>query len=120
MTASTDTAELMGAPTDVLPGKGHFPWFEDSGCVRRSLDRLLAAWYNHIRWTVRRHPIRPTGREACVQSPPEVVARSFAVVSITHGRLGRLLLQPWLRVWNPSTRTVAVFRGASPPTHAAG
>ena len=42
VTASTDTAELMGAPVDVLPGNGHFPWLEDPGCVRRSLDRLLA------------------------------------------------------------------------------
>jgi pimeloyl-ACP methyl ester carboxylesterase len=25
---------------DVLPGIGHFPWLEDPGCVRRSLDRL--------------------------------------------------------------------------------
>jgi proline iminopeptidase len=43
VTASTDTAELMGAPSDVLPGNGHFPWLEDPGCVRRSLVRLLAA-----------------------------------------------------------------------------
>ena len=43
VTASTDAAELMGAPVDVLPGNGHFPWLEDPGCVRRSLDRLLAA-----------------------------------------------------------------------------
>jgi pimeloyl-ACP methyl ester carboxylesterase len=41
MTASSDIAELMGAPVDVLPGNGHFPWLEDPGCVRRSLDRLL-------------------------------------------------------------------------------
>jgi pimeloyl-ACP methyl ester carboxylesterase len=43
LTASTDTAALMGAPVDVLPGNGHFPWLEDPGCVRRSLDRLLAS-----------------------------------------------------------------------------
>jgi proline iminopeptidase len=43
VTASTDTAELIGAPVDVLPGVGHFPWLEDPGCVRRSLDRLLDA-----------------------------------------------------------------------------
>jgi pimeloyl-ACP methyl ester carboxylesterase len=43
VTASTETAELMDAPVDVLPGNGHFPWLEDPGCVRRSLDRLLAA-----------------------------------------------------------------------------
>jgi pimeloyl-ACP methyl ester carboxylesterase len=43
VTASTDTAELMGAAVDVLPGNGHFPWLEDPGSVRRSLDRLLAS-----------------------------------------------------------------------------
>ena len=41
VTASADTAELVGAPVDVLPGNGHFPWLEDPGCVRRSLDLLL-------------------------------------------------------------------------------
>jgi pimeloyl-ACP methyl ester carboxylesterase len=41
VSASTQTAELMDAPVDVLPGNGHFPWLEDPGCVRRSLDRLL-------------------------------------------------------------------------------
>ena len=42
VTASTDTSKLLGAAVDVLPGNGHFPWLEDPGCVRRSLDRLLA------------------------------------------------------------------------------
>jgi len=42
VTASTDTAKLLGAAVDVLPGNGHFPWLEDPGCVRRSLDHLLA------------------------------------------------------------------------------
>ncbi len=42
VTASTDTAELIDAPVDVLPGNGHFPWLEEPGSVRRSLDRLLA------------------------------------------------------------------------------
>lgn len=42
VTASTDVADILGAPVDVLPGNGHFPWLEDPGCVRRSLDRLLA------------------------------------------------------------------------------
>lgn len=42
VTASSDTAELMGAAVDVVPGSGHFPWLEDPGCVRRSLGRLLA------------------------------------------------------------------------------
>ncbi|HEY2877166.1 alpha/beta hydrolase [Nocardioides sp.] len=41
VTASSDSAELVGEPVDVLPGNGHFPWLEDPGCVRRSLDRLL-------------------------------------------------------------------------------
>ena len=41
VSASTDTAALMGAPVDVVPGNGHFPWLEDPGCVRRSLDMLL-------------------------------------------------------------------------------
>jgi len=41
--ASTETAEVMGAPVDVVEGAGHFPWLEDPGCVRRSLDRLLRA-----------------------------------------------------------------------------
>ena len=43
VTASTDTAELMGASVDVVAGAGHFPWLEDPGCVRRSLDLLLRA-----------------------------------------------------------------------------
>lgn len=42
-TASTDTAELLGAVVDVVPNAGHFPWLEDPGCVRRSLDALLRA-----------------------------------------------------------------------------
>ena len=41
VSASTDTAALMGAPVDILPENGHFPWLEDPGCVRRSLDMLL-------------------------------------------------------------------------------
>lgn len=41
--ASVTTAELMGAPVDVLEGSGHFPWLEEPGCVRRSLDLLVAA-----------------------------------------------------------------------------
>ena len=43
VTASTNTAEVMGAPVDVVAGAGHFPWLEDPGCVRRSLDLLLRA-----------------------------------------------------------------------------
>lgn len=42
VTASTDIAEILGAPVDVLPGNGHFPWLEQPGCVRQSLDLLLA------------------------------------------------------------------------------
>ena len=41
VTASTGTAELLGAVVDVLPANGHFPWLEDPGCVRSSLDLLL-------------------------------------------------------------------------------
>lgn len=40
---STTAAELMGAPVDVLEGNGHFPWLEAPGCVRHSLDLLVAA-----------------------------------------------------------------------------
>jgi proline iminopeptidase len=43
VTASTDTAEVLGAAVDVLPGNGHFPWLEEPGSVRRSLDLLLGA-----------------------------------------------------------------------------
>jgi len=43
VTASTDSAAILGAPVDVLAANGHFPWLEQPGCVRRSLDRLLAA-----------------------------------------------------------------------------
>ena len=43
MTASTDIAEILGATVDVLPANGHFPWLEQPGCVRLSLDLLLAA-----------------------------------------------------------------------------
>jgi pimeloyl-ACP methyl ester carboxylesterase len=41
VTASTDTADHIGAVVDVLPANGHFPWLEDPGCVRRSLDMLI-------------------------------------------------------------------------------
>jgi proline iminopeptidase len=43
VTASTETAAILGTTVDVLPGNGHFPWLEDPGCVRRSLDRLRGA-----------------------------------------------------------------------------
>jgi proline iminopeptidase len=43
VTASTDIAAILGANVDVLPANGHFPWLEQPGCVRRSLDLLLAA-----------------------------------------------------------------------------
>jgi pimeloyl-ACP methyl ester carboxylesterase len=43
VTASTETAELMDAPVDVLAGNGHFPWLEAPGCLRLSLERLLSA-----------------------------------------------------------------------------
>jgi proline iminopeptidase len=43
VTASIETAAILEATVDVLPGNGHFPWLEDPGCVRRSLDRLRTA-----------------------------------------------------------------------------
>ena len=42
VTASTDTARVLGAEVDVVPDAGHFAWFERPGCVRSGLDRLLA------------------------------------------------------------------------------
>lgn len=41
ITASSDTAELLGAPVDVIEDCGHFTWLEQPGAVRRSLDRLV-------------------------------------------------------------------------------
>ena len=41
VSASIQAAALFGAPVDVLEGNGHFPWLEDPGCLRRSLQRLL-------------------------------------------------------------------------------
>ena len=41
VSASIQTAALFGAPVDVLKGNGHFPWLEDPGCVRHSLQLLL-------------------------------------------------------------------------------
>jgi pimeloyl-ACP methyl ester carboxylesterase len=43
ISASADTAGAIGsaAAVDVLPGAGHFPWYEHPGCVREALDRLL-------------------------------------------------------------------------------
>lgn len=42
VSVSTDAAALFGTPVDVVAGTGHFPWLEDRGCVRRSLDLLLS------------------------------------------------------------------------------
>jgi pimeloyl-ACP methyl ester carboxylesterase len=37
----TSTVErIPGAWADIVDGAGHFPWVEQPGCVRRSLDRL--------------------------------------------------------------------------------
>ena len=47
------------------------------------------------------------------------VDKPFDTHNSTRGCL-RLRLQPRLRFRKPSTRTVVVFRGASPPAHAAG
>jgi pimeloyl-ACP methyl ester carboxylesterase len=41
-TSSTDTAaRIPGAWVEVVPGAGHFPWFEAPGCVRQALERLV-------------------------------------------------------------------------------
>ncbi|GAA2126655.1 alpha/beta hydrolase [Nocardioides bigeumensis] len=42
LTASTDSAAVLGAEVDVVDGVGHFVWIEAPGAVRRSLDALLA------------------------------------------------------------------------------
>lgn len=42
LTASTETAALLDAEVDVVRRAGHFTWFEQPGCVRAGLDRLLA------------------------------------------------------------------------------
>ncbi len=41
VTASTDSAELLGAEVDVVAGCGHFLWLEAPGSVRRNVDALL-------------------------------------------------------------------------------
>ena len=43
VTASTYTAEVLSAPVDVVPGAGHFVWFEQPGCVRTALAALVQA-----------------------------------------------------------------------------
>ena len=45
VTASTDTAEAIGAAAtvEVIAGAGHFPWHERPGALRASLDRLVHA-----------------------------------------------------------------------------
>ncbi len=42
LTASTDSAAVLGAEVDVVDGVGHFVWIEAPGAVLRSLDALLA------------------------------------------------------------------------------
>lgn len=43
VSASSDTAALIpGATVDVVPGAGHFIWYERPGAVRAALDRLAA------------------------------------------------------------------------------
>ncbi len=42
VTASTDSAALLGADVDVVADAGHFIWLEAPGVVRRNLDLLLA------------------------------------------------------------------------------
>jgi pimeloyl-ACP methyl ester carboxylesterase len=43
VTASTETAEVIGAAAavEVLAGAGHFAWYERPGALRASLDRLV-------------------------------------------------------------------------------
>ena len=41
VTASTDSAALLGAEVDVVAGSGHFLWLESPGAVRRNVDLLL-------------------------------------------------------------------------------
>ena len=41
VTASTDSAELLGAEVDVVADCGHFLWLEAPGSVRRNVDALL-------------------------------------------------------------------------------
>jgi len=42
-TSSTDAASrIPGAWVEIVPGAGHFPWFEVPGCIGPALDRLLA------------------------------------------------------------------------------
>ena len=41
VTASTDSAALMGAEVDVVADSGHFLWLEAPGSVRRNVDALL-------------------------------------------------------------------------------
>jgi proline iminopeptidase len=41
VTASADTAMLIGAEVDLVDGAGHLPWWEAPGVVRRSLEDLL-------------------------------------------------------------------------------
>lgn len=41
--AAATAAAIPGAWLDIVPGAGHFPWFERPGCVRAALDRLTSA-----------------------------------------------------------------------------
>jgi pimeloyl-ACP methyl ester carboxylesterase len=38
--AGATARAVPGAWLEVVPGAGHFPWFERPGCVRRALQRL--------------------------------------------------------------------------------
>lgn len=44
VTASTDSAEIIGAAAhvQVVDEAGHFVWLEQRGCVRKALDRLVS------------------------------------------------------------------------------
>ncbi len=39
--AGATARAIPGAWLEVVPGAGHFPWFERPGCVRTALQRLV-------------------------------------------------------------------------------
>jgi pimeloyl-ACP methyl ester carboxylesterase len=42
LAAAATAGAIPGAWLEVVPGAGHFPWFERPGCIRAALDRLAA------------------------------------------------------------------------------
>jgi pimeloyl-ACP methyl ester carboxylesterase len=41
--AGATVRAIPGAWLEVVPGAGHFPWYERPGCIRAGLERLTAA-----------------------------------------------------------------------------